>query len=156
VTPRSLALVLGLAYLGLGALGLMPGALDGLLPATPVLGLSHLAMGAWGLAAYAGAGPATAEAAPALAYARGAAFVFAALALVGMLHGVDRLLMPLDGANVWLHLATAAAAGFVGWRPSTGERRRLAGERRRSRRRPRVAIERRHGTHERRKAPAAA
>jgi hypothetical protein len=37
VTPRSLALVLGLAYLGLGALGLMPGALAGLFRANPGL-----------------------------------------------------------------------------------------------------------------------
>jgi hypothetical protein len=43
-------------------------------------------------------------------YIRSAAFVFAALALVGMLHGLDQFLMPLDGANVWLHLATAAVA----------------------------------------------
>ena len=148
MTPRSLALLLGLAYLGLGALGLMPGALGGLLPANPLLAAVHLALGAWGLAAYSGH-------AAARAYARRAAFVFAVLALAGMLHGLDRFPMPLDGANVWLHLASAALAGFVAWGPRTGERRSLAGDRRRSGRGP-IRSERRHGADERRKEPAAA
>jgi hypothetical protein len=148
VTPRSLALLLGLAYLGLGALGLMPGALAGLLPANPILAVVHLALGAWGLAAYAGR-----AAAP--AYARRAALVFAALSLTGMLHGLDRFPMPLYGANVWLHLASAALAGFVAWGPRTGERRSLAGDRRRSRR-GLIRNERRNGADERRKEPVAA
>lgn len=155
MTPRSLALVLGLAYLGLGALGLMPGALGGLLSVNPALATVHLGMGAWGLAAYAGG--VRGRRLSAHDYARGAAFVFAVLALVGMLHGVDRFLMPLHGANAWLHLASAAAAGFVAWRPLTGERRGLAGDRRRSaKHRSVIATERRHGTYERRKAPATA
>lgn len=144
MTPRGLALVLGTAYLGLGVLGLMPGALAGLVPSNPALAVPHLAIGAWGLAAYAGR-------APAPGYARGAAFVFAALALASMLDGMERFL----GSYVWLHLATAAAAGFVGWGPRSGERRRLAGDRRR-RNAARVAMERRHGSDERRKAPAPA
>jgi hypothetical protein len=149
VTPRSLSLVLGLVYLGLGALGLMPGALAGLFPVSLGLAFIHLVMGAWAITAYVGR-------APVVAYIRSAAFVFAALALVGMLHGLDQFLMPLDGPNVWLHLATAAAAGFVGWRPGTGERRGLAGDRRRSGRRAAVATERRYGTYERRKTPVTA
>lgn len=140
MTPRSLALVLGLVYLGLGALGLMPGALAGLFPVNPALAFIHVVMGAWGLIAYLGRAPAT-------AYARSAAFVFAGLALVGMLHGLDQFLMPLDGPNVWLHLATAAVCGFVAWRPVTGERRSLTGQRRRSKG-GRVDIDRRDGSYE--------
>lgn len=140
MTPRSLALVLGLAYLGLGALGLMPGALAGPFRVNPGLALIHLVMGAWAIAAYTGR-------ASAVTYVRRAAFVFAALALVGMLHGLDQFLMPLDGANVWLHLVTAAVAGFVAWRPETGERRRLTGQRRRSKG-ARVEIDRRDGSYE--------
>jgi len=140
VTPRSLALILGLVYLGLGALGLMPGALAGLFPVNPGLAVIHVAMGVWGLAVYLRRAPAT-------AYARGAAFVFAGLALVGMLHGLDKFLMPLDGPNVWLHLVTAAVAGFVAWRPVTGERRSLTGQRRRSKG-ARVDIDRRDGSYE--------
>jgi hypothetical protein len=151
VTPRSLALVLGFVYLGLGALGLMPGALAGLLPASPALALMHLAMGAWGLAAYVGR-------AQAHVYARSAAFIFGALGLAGMLQGIERFLIPLQGPNVWLHLATAGAAGFVAWRPRTGERRSLLGDRRSRRATPAasVTLERRRGDYERRKTPAAA
>jgi hypothetical protein len=135
VTPRSLALLLGVVYLGLGALGLMPGALRGLLPAQPLLAAAHLALGAWGIAAYAGR-------AGTLAYARAAAFILAALALAGMLQGIDH------GPLVWVHLASAGLAGFVGWKPRSGERRGLAGDRRR--REVRVAVERRHGHEDRR------
>jgi uncharacterized protein DUF4383 len=148
VTPRSLALVLGLVYLGLGALGLMPGVLAGLFPVNPILAVVHVAVGAWGLAAYSGR-------ASAPAYARKAAFIFAVLALAGMLHGLERFPMPLDGANVWLHLGSAALAGFVAWGPRTGERRSLAGDRRRSRR-GLIRNERRNGADERRKEPATA
>lgn len=140
MTPRSLALVLGLAYLSLGALGLMPGVLAGFFRVNPGLALIHLVMGAWAIAAYAGR-------ASAVTYVRRAAFVFAALALVGMLHGLDQFLMPLDGANVWLHLVTAAVAGFVAWRPVTGERRSLTGQRRRSKG-GRVEVDRRDGSYE--------
>ena len=140
MTPRSLALVLGLAYLGLGALGLMPGALAGLLRVNPGLAFIHLVMGAWAIAAYVGR-------APVVTYIRNAAFVFAALALVGMLHGLDQFLMPLDGLNVWLHLLTAAVAGFVAWRPVTGQRRSLTGQRRRSKGAG-VEIDRRDGSYE--------
>jgi uncharacterized protein DUF4383 len=151
MTPRSLALVVGTLYLGLGVLGLMPGALAGLLPASPGLALVHLAMGAWGLAAYTGR-------ARAHVYARSAAFIFGALGLAGMLQGIERFLMPLHGPNVWVHLATAGAAGFIAWRPRTGERRSLLGERRSRRAAPAasVTVERRRGNYERRKTPAAA
>ncbi len=136
MTPRSLALVFGMLYLGLGALGLMPGALAGLLPARPLLGIAHAAIGAWALAAYAG------RANPTL-FARSAAFIFAALALVGMLEGIDH------GPLVWVHLASAALAGFLAWKPRTGERRSLAGDRRRRTIAAGVA-ERRHGVEDRR------
>jgi len=134
VTPRSLALWLGVVYLGVGALGLMPGALAGL-PLTPPIAVVHLAMGAWGLAAYTGR-------AHEIFFARNAAFIFAGLGLAGMLHGIDH------GSIVWVHLASAGLAGFVAWRPGNGERRSLAGDRRR--RRAAVRFERRHANEDRR------
>jgi hypothetical protein len=137
VTPRSLALVFGIVYLGLGALGLMPGALGGLFPVNPPLAVVHLAMGAWGIATYTGR-------AHGLFFARSAAFIFAGLALAGMLRGVEH------GPIVWVHLASAGLAGFVAWRPRTGERRSLAGDRRRRRRRALVSVERRHALDDRR------
>ena len=138
MTARGLALLLGILYVGLGVLGLMPGALAGLVAANPPLAIVHLAMGAWGLAAHF-------DRARPHSYAQGAALVFAVLALAGMLHGLDRFLGP---PYVWLHLVTAAVAGFVAWRPSSGERRSIAGDRRRTR--ARVAVERRFAEHDRR------
>lgn len=141
MTARALALMLGVAYTGLGVLGFLPGGLAGLLPASAALGAVHLALGCWGLAAYAGR-----VSMP--AYLVGAAFVFAILAVGGMLEGVNH------GALVWAHLVSGALAGFVAWRPRSGERRGLAGDRRRVD--FRVESERRRGAYDRRRAPAAA
>jgi len=145
VNSRELALLFGIFYAGLGLLGLMPGnsALLGLLPDNLPLALLHLTMGAWALAAYFGHGSTQ-------SYARSAAFILAALGLMGMVDGLDTFfgLMPLYGANVWLHLFSAALAGFVGWSPQTGERRGLAGDRRRAVRA--FATERREGSFDRR------
>ena len=152
MTSRNFALIFGIVYLGLGVLGMMPGiatpngALLGLFPVNPVLAVIHLAMGAWGLAAFVGWQPPR-------AYARSAAFIFAVLGLMGMLHGLDNVfgLMPLYGNDIWLHLLSAGIAGFVGWRPETGERRSISGDRRRSAR-PLVTTERRHTTFDRRRS----
>jgi hypothetical protein len=113
-----------------------------------MLGAAHLALGAWGLAAYAGR-------APAQAYARSAAFIFAVLGLAGLLQGIERLPVPLHGPLVWLHLASAGVAGFAGWRPRAGERRGLAGDRRRAHA-AKSESERRRGEYDRRKTPAPA
>lgn len=146
MNARNLALVLGIVYLGLGILGLMPGMLAETFPTNRVLAVVHLAIGAWGLAAFMAWSRAR-------TYARGAAFIFAALGLMGMVHGLDTLfgLMPLHGNNVWLHLASAALAGFVGWKPETGERRSISGDRRRASRSP-ISGERREGMYERRRS----
>ena len=145
MTSRELALLFGIFYAGLGLLGLMPGsgALLGLFPDNMALTLVHLTMGTWALAAYFGRGSTQ-------SYARSAAFIFAALGLMGMVDGLDSLfgLMPLHGPNVWLHLFSAALAGFVAWSPESGERRSLAGDRRRAARA--FAAERREGTFDRR------
>ena len=47
MTPRSLALVLGVVYLGLGALGLMPGALGGMTRVRPGDGWVAQMVRAW-------------------------------------------------------------------------------------------------------------
>ena len=143
MNARSAALLLGLGYVGLGAAGLMPGSLAGLLPASPALAVLHLLIGAWALLAFQARSRAR-------SFTRAAAFVFAVLALVGMLHGADALLAL--GDYVWPHLASAALAGFVAWKPESGERRGLAGDRRRA---SLMAIrnERRQGFYDRRRSP---
>jgi hypothetical protein len=114
----------------------------------------HLAIGAWGLAAYAGWSE------PRL-YARSLAVLYAALAVMGLIPGLDTLfgLVPLHGHDVWLHLATAAVAAWFGFavaeRAPRGERRRLAHDRRRARA-AYVRNERRSNSYDRRQATAAA
>jgi hypothetical protein len=152
MSSRNLALIFGIVYLGLGVLGMMPGiatpngALLGLFPVNLPLAIVHAAMGAWGLAAFMGWQRAR-------VYARSAAFIFAVLGLMGMAHGLDTVfgLMPLYGNDVWLHLLSAGIAGFVAWRPDTGERRSISGDRRRSARAP-LSTERRHATFDRRRS----
>jgi len=142
MSARTLGLVIGVLYLGLG----VPGTLTPYFPGSIGLTLVHLLMGAWGLLAFAGWSSAA-------AFARAAAYVFALLALVGLVRGLDQLVMPLYGPNVWLHLFTASLAGLVAW--GSGERRLARPDRRRTST-PRVRLERRHGIDERRKTPAAA
>jgi hypothetical protein len=152
MNSRNLALIFGIVYLGLGVLGTMPGvatpngALLGLFPVNVALALIHLAIGAWGLAAFMGWQRPR-------AYARSTAFIFAVLGLMGMAHGLDTVfgLMPLYGNDVWLHLLSAGIAGFVAWRPETGERRSISGDRRRSTR-PSLSTERRHTPFDRRRS----
>jgi hypothetical protein len=151
MTSRNFALIFGILYLGLGILGMLPGmsvdgAVLGLFPSNGLLPLVHFVMGAWGLAAFMD------WAAP-QRYARSAAFIFAALGLMGMVHGLDTVfgLMPLDGLDVWLHLLSAGALAFVAWRPQSDERRSIAGDRRRASRAP-IPSERRQGMYDRRRS----
>ena len=170
MTARTFALIFGIAYLGAGLLGLLPGMLTpppadapplrvdamngmllGLFHVNLLHTLVHFAIGAWGLAAYMGWSQ------PRL-YARSLAVLYGALAIMGLVPGLNTLfgLVPLHGHDVWLHLGTAAVAAWFGWRTAEGgERRRLAGDRRRASA-AYVRNERRSGPYDRRKAPAAA
>jgi hypothetical protein len=166
MTARGFALVSGILYLGVGLLGLMPGMLIAPLDHAPplefdvmhgrVLGLFavnmlhtlvHLAVGAWGLWAFMGNESAQ-------VYARSLAVLFAVLGVMGLIPGLNTVfgLMPLHGHDVWLHLGTAAIAAYFGWSMQTGERRSIAGDRRKGAR-AQVARERRHGVPDRRRAP---
>jgi hypothetical protein len=158
MSARSLALILGIAYLGAGLLGLMPGMLLpspagapalrfdvmngrllGLFPVNMLLSLLYLLVGAWGLGAYMGWWrPRT--------YARSLAFLFGALGVLGLIPGLNTLYgwLPLHGNDVWLHLGTAAIAAYLGFRKETGERRTINGDRRKASRGAR-ADDRPHG-----------
>lgn len=166
MTARSFALLFGIAYLGIGLLGLMPGMLTlppadappigfevmygwllGLFPVNMLHTLVHLAVGAWGLWAYMG------NASPRF-YAQALAVLYGVLGIMGLIPGLNTVygLIPLHGHDVWLHLGTAAIAAYFGWSHQSGERRSAAGDRRTAPRAP-LATERRHGLADRRRQP---
>lgn len=158
------ALILGIAYLAGGILGLVPAALQPppagvpaisfgvlygyLLDVFPVniLGTAlHLIVGFWGVAAWSGA-------TSALRYARAMALLFGLLALMGLVPGLNTIfgLMPLHGHDIWLHAGTAAIAAYFGWRREAVAAERRQAELDRRRRETFVATDRRSGLDDRR------
>lgn len=176
MTTRTFALVFGIAYLGAGLLGLMPGLLTpmpagapptrfdvmqgellGLFPVNMLHTVVHLAIGAWGLMAFMGwLGTRT--------YARSLAVIYGVLGIMGLVPALNTMfgLTPLYGHDVWLHLGTAAIAAYFGFASRahefggvperTGERRSTAGDRRKASRSP-VRNDRREGPYDRRRIP---
>jgi hypothetical protein len=164
VRTSTFALVAGVAYLGAGALGLVPAALQpppegapatsfgvlygyllGLFPVNVLHTAVHLAIGLWGIAAWSGAGSA-------VGYARSLAVLYGLLAAMGLIPGVNTLfgLLPLHGHDVWLHAGTAVLAAWFGWRrPSVSVERRSRDDDRRGRE-TLVAMDRRSGLEDRR------
>jgi|SRR5262245_4832374 len=162
MSTATFATILGIAYLGAGVLGLIPAALMppptdappthvtllygyllGLFPVNVLHSAVHIAIGAWGLAA--GRGMADPK-----VYARSLAMFYGALALIGLIPGMNTLfgLLPLHGHDVWLHAVTAAVAAYFGWRVEAHMERRHVRDRR-QRMLP-VARERRLGLADRR------
>jgi hypothetical protein len=157
------ALIIGIAYLAAGLLGLVPAALRppppdapptqftflygyllGLFPVNVLHSAVHLAIGAWGLAAWRGLSN------PYL-YARTLAMFYGALAILGLVPGLNTLfgLLPIHGHDVWLHAGTAAVAAYFGWRSTEPNMERRTHLERRQRMLP-VARERRLGLTDRR------
>jgi uncharacterized protein DUF4383 len=158
------ALLIGIAYLGAGLLGLIPAALVpppidappttftllygyllGLFPVNLLHSLVHLVIGAWGLAAWSGRSSS-------VSFARGLAVLYGVLAVMGMIPMLNTTLgmIPIHGHDVWLHGLTAVIAAYFGWRQSAAmrERRHILGDRR-QRMFP-IASERRFGLADRR------
>lgn len=165
MNTRTFALIFGIAYLGAGLLGLMPGLLTppppdappmrfdvmngellGLFPVNMLHTLVHLLIGAWGLAAFMGWSQ------PRL-YARSLAVFYGVLGLMGLIPALNTMfgILPLHGHDIWLHVGTAAVAAYFGFREETGERRRMASDRRQAPRAP-ISNERRQGMYERRRS----
>jgi hypothetical protein len=158
------ALLIGIAYLGAGLLGLIPAALVpppidapptnftllygyllGLFPVNLLHSLVHLVIGAWGLSAWSGRSSS-------VSFARGLAVLYGVLAVMGMIPMLNTTLgmLPIHGNDVWLHGLTAVIAAYFGWRQSAAmrERRHILGDRR-QRMFP-IARERRFGLADRR------
>jgi hypothetical protein len=157
------ALIIGIAYLAAGILGLVPAALRppppdapattftllygyllGLFPVNVLHSAVHLAIGAWGIAAWRGLSN------PFL-YSRTLAMFYGALAVLGLVPGLSTMfgLLPIHGHDVWLHAGTAAIAAYFGWRSLEPNMERRSHLERRQRMLP-VAHERRLGLADRR------
>jgi hypothetical protein len=123
-------LFIGIAYLSIGVLGLIPAALMpppadapatrltllygyllGLFPVNVVHSVVHLAIGAWGIMAWR-------RLTSLKVFARSLAIFYGALAVMGVIPGMNTLfgMLPLHGHDVWLHAGTAAVAAYFGWR----------------------------------------
>ena len=128
---RDFARIAGIAFILIGVLGFIPGitqlpppnapdlAVDtgygwllGLFPVNLLHNLVHIALGAWGLAAARAWDSAR-------LYARGTAIIYAVLAVMGLVPGLNTLfgLAPLFSHDVWLHAGTALIAAYFGWGP---------------------------------------
>ena len=162
MNTRTFALILGIAYLGAGLLGLIPAALMppppdappttftllygyllGLFPVNVLHSAVHIAIGFWGLAA-------SRDTTGAKVYGRSLAMLYGVLAVMGLIPGLNNVFgfIPLHGHDVWLHAGTAAIAAYFGWRTEVDVERRHMTERR-QRMMP-VARERRLGLADRR------
>ena len=158
------ALIIGIAYLGAGILGLIPAALVpppidapptnftllygyllGLFPVNLLHSLVHIVIGACGISAWSGRSSS-------ISFARGLAILYGALAVLGMFPLLNTAMgmIPIHGNDVWLHGITAVVAAYFGWRQPAGisERRHILGDRR-QRMFP-IARERRFGLADRR------
>jgi hypothetical protein len=126
---RYFALAFGIVFLLVGIAGFIPafvttppemprdlaieaghGLLFGLFPVNIVHNLVHIAFGIWGLAAYRTVGNAR-------LYARAVTVIYAILAIMGLIPGLDTMfgLVPLHGHDVWLHILLAAIAAYFGF-----------------------------------------
>ena len=125
---RYFAIVAGIVYLLVGLLGFVPdlktppttapplavdtgyGFLLGLFPVNVLHNLVHDALGIWGIAAFATLGAAR-------FYARALAVIYAVLAVMGLIPGLDTTLglIPIFGHDIWLHALTALIAAYFGW-----------------------------------------
>jgi hypothetical protein len=127
---RYFALAYGIVFLLVGIAGFIPGlvapprvvgpeelAVDegfgrlfGLFPINVLHNLVHVAFGVWGLAAYR-------TFSASRLYARAVAVIYAILAVMGVIPGLNTLfgLVPLYGHDVWLHIVLAVVAAYFGW-----------------------------------------
>jgi Domain of unknown function (DUF4383) len=129
MTARRFAPIAGGFFVVVGLLGFVPdavhspaagapplamesgyGYLLGVFPVNTVHNVVHVVLGGWGFVA-ARALP------PARTYARGLTWIYAGLAVMGLVPGFRTLfgLTPLFGHDVWLHALTAALAAWAGY-----------------------------------------
>ena len=124
MNTRTFALIFGIVFLAVGALGFVPavvqnsvgeglnqhGMLLGLFMISPLHNAAHLLFGLWGLAASRSLGGA-------VAYFRGVAVIYALLTILGLIPSTADLfgMIPLMGYDVYLHAALAVIAAYFGF-----------------------------------------
>ena len=142
MNTKTFALLFGIVFLAVGALGFVPGMVHmppadphdvtmtqgygdllGLFPVNLLHNLVHLLFGVWGLIA--------AKSLPAAkGYAKSVAIIYAILMVMGLISAGNLHttfgLIPLYGHDVWLHLGTAILAAYLGWRSVVEIERRAA------------------------------
>jgi len=127
MSTRTFALIFGIVFLAVGALGFVPGMVQplhadhpavsgnagqllGLFPVNEFHNAVHILFGLWGIAASRSLGGA-------VLYARGVALIYALLTVAGFVPALDTGfgMVPLYGNNIWLHGALALVAAYFGW-----------------------------------------
>jgi Domain of unknown function (DUF4383) len=125
---RTMALLFGLIFLAVGALGFVPGTftptdhpagmtmtqgyglLLGLFPVNLLHNVVHLLFGAWGVLSRGSVGAAR-------GFFRGLGVIYALLTVMGLIPATQYTfgLIPLHGNDVWLHGVLALAGVYFGW-----------------------------------------
>ena len=124
MNTRTFALIFGIVFLAVGALGFVPsmvqdsmgeglnqhGMLLGIFPISPLHNAAHLLFGLWGLAASRSLGGA-------VTYFRGVAIAYALLTILGLIPSTAYLfnMIPLMGNDVYLHAGLAIVAAYFGF-----------------------------------------
>lgn len=126
---KKVALIAGIGFILAGILGFIPGVttaphvqdpnlaieagygrLFGLFPVNVLHNLVHLALGVWALSVYKQAGQAK-------AFCKGAGVIYAVLAIMGLIPGLNTMfgLAPIHSHDVWLHVLFAVPLLYFGF-----------------------------------------
>lgn len=126
MNSRTFALVFGIVFLAVGALGFVPGALSpvvdnvtvhamhgrllGLFPVNVLHSAVHVLFGIWGIIAFR-------SFLAAKTYARVVAVAYGLLTIMGLIPGLNTVfgLIPIYGNDVWLHALIAIVAAYFGF-----------------------------------------
>jgi hypothetical protein len=128
MNTRTFALLFGIVFLAVGALGFVPsmvhapmdghdvsmtqnyGDLLGLFPVNLLHNVVHILFGVWGILAYR-------SLAGSKSYFRAVAVIYAVLTVLGLLPATNTTFgyIPIYGNDVWLHAVLALVAAYFGW-----------------------------------------
>jgi hypothetical protein len=129
MTSQQFAKYIGIAFLLVGVFGFLSpfvsadpmdrmgltvqtgfGYLFGLFAINVLHNVVHLGVGIWGIAS-------SRSTLDSIRFARGLTIFYGALAIMGLIPGLNTLfgLVPIFGHNVWLHAGTALAAAYYGY-----------------------------------------